>query len=1496
MNTQIRDPEITQNEIEFVKLLSRYFMDFLETDFKKRKWPKRSIKTINSSNLKISIPLYKYPKFIETIHNAIRERFSKAISVDKKEYTFSVPTNVFNLIQQKASQIDSETYLDVLEKIRQKILDLVRTSNNDFVIATSKVEKSLIPILKKEFVVPFVRMVEVPLSKLQHDELMTANRLEEELAQVLFNLIEIPISNIIQQLVLHKNPNILEQIQQNLPIIELKAAIINFFHSLQLGDLTSEIQELKRNKQVLDKQEFYLYFGEINYKTEKFPIFYIPLHISEDNLIEFSSQLYINKKAIEFIAQEYNKEQNQKGYSQIIPERIIYLSNETDLEKKLTILLDGFISFFSLSPNINLLSFQKQTAQGFSCSISNGAYIVLFDKSDEALVNDYEEILDLLSKENPSLICAFSKLIKDFIYTDPTSVLNDLEKEWNTTSIDNKLICKSPIPLNREQRLILNALKQEKCNYVVVKGPPGTGKSHTITAIVCDAILHGKTVLVLSDKKEALDVVEDKIAYTLNKIRPQNQKQQFQNPILRLGKAGSSYSQILNTNTMNQIRQFHQVVEGKKTRIDQEVEHLSEKLKESINKEISVYRNIRMKDLYCLTDLEKELNQQDIPFPLEEFKTPQAIQDLDSIFQHSKAIKQQLESRDAVINLLNFDIKNFSSLEGLDRYFDKLKDLLAVYHRLKEIYSEELACLKNFLQISLIDYELLNSFRARFWDIRVPVFGFLFKQQQVSSLDLEFKKKLHVTPDFCPHKQLNVLQQICDILDFALSLLEEKALTKESYDPISVIRYLLDSEEECFSKLFNLHQSIKQLLVLIHKYPSLGLPDASHISPSLFENNVFANYDEKSKNLLITYLNLKYSIDSAFHELPESRFLSYKETLEKDIIYKMAYQMDGQVLSFYNNHKNKARTLKDIIQTKRKFPKDIFAQLKNAFPCILAGIRDYAEYIPLEPNIFDLIIIDEASQVSIAQAFPALLRAKKVVVLGDEKQFSNVKTSQARTEVNTEYTNRLQQFFTQNISAAPEQVIKLEKFNIKTSILDFLEYISNYSTQLLKHFRGYKELISYSDRFFYQQSLQVMKIRGKSIDDILQFSLVTPTVSDEDTSNTNKAEATFILDKLGELKKAGKKISVGIITPHTDQQKLILQLVELSPDKDFFYSNFHLKVMTFDNCQGEERDLIFYSMVATETRDHLFGVFIKDLSSIDVEVDGKLKAQRLNVGFSRAKEQMHFVISKPLDKFTGSIGEALRYYQNILFHARKEALPEQTDPRSEMEKKILGYLYATDFWQQKHNILEIIPQFNLGKYLAQLDPNCHIPEYRVDFMMFYRPAEGEEQKIIIEYDGFQFHFQHKDLVSAANYEEYYTENDVYRQKVLESYGYKFLRINKFNLGEQPIQTLDSRLKHLVATYEEEVSMLQSNMEKDIEQVQNGEKKVCSKCHNTKPLEDFFDPSLRTQYGRICKACKLSDIKTCPQCGAKMKLRSGKYGPFYGCANYPHCKGIRPYYG
>jgi superfamily II DNA or RNA helicase len=74
-----------------------------------------------------------------------------------------------------------------------------------------------------------------------------------------------------------------------------------------------------------------------------------------------------------------------------------------------------------------------------------------------------------------------------------------------------RLVFDSPLPLVEEQRKILSAIGHSQSRFIAVEGPPGTGKSHTITAIAFHTILSGKSLLVLSDKKEALDVVEAKL-------------------------------------------------------------------------------------------------------------------------------------------------------------------------------------------------------------------------------------------------------------------------------------------------------------------------------------------------------------------------------------------------------------------------------------------------------------------------------------------------------------------------------------------------------------------------------------------------------------------------------------------------------------------------------------------------------------------------------------------------------------------------------------------------------------------------------------------------------------------------------------------------------------------------------------------------------------------------------------------------------------------------
>ena len=148
-----------------------------------------------------------------------------------------------------------------------------------------------------------------------------------------------------------------------------------------------------------------------------------------------------------------------------------------------------------------------------------------------------------------------------------------------------------------------------------------------------------------------------------------------------------------------------------------------------------------------------------------------------------------------------------------------------------------------------------------------------------------------------------------------------------------------------------------------------------------------------------------------------------------------------------------------------------------------------------------------------------------------------------------------------------------------------------------------------------------------------------------------------------------------------------------------------------------------------------------------------------------------------------------------------------------------------------------------------------------------------------------------------------------------SYGYKFLRINKFNIGTNPIETLDNRINSLLAQSSAHSRFL-AGIHETIEGIQNGDIRQCPKCKEIRILDDFRDDTLISGWGKICNQCKetkkserktpsgirvrttrtsvsYSSSKTnCPKCGSRMVPRTGRYGTFWGCSRFPYCKGTR----
>jgi very-short-patch-repair endonuclease len=527
---------------------------------------------------------------------------------------------------------------------------------------------------------------------------------------------------------------------------------------------------------------------------------------------------------------------------------------------------------------------------------------------------------------------------------------------------------------------------------------------------------------------------------------------------------------------------------------------------------------------------------------------------------------------------------------------------------------------------------------------------------------------------------------------------------------------------------------------------------------------------------------------------------------------------------------------------------------------MIASLRDYAEFIPLEKEMFDLVIIDEASQVSISQAFPALIRAKKMVVLGDTNQFGNVKTTNASKQLNVAKFNTVVKEFMsghQNIDAAVN--VKLNGFNIKTSILEFANNITNFKIMLVKHFRSYAEMISFSSKYFYGNQLQPMKIRGVPISDVFEFCEVDTKGLIDKTRNTNADEVKLIISRLEELIKSESKLSVGIITPFRQQQSLLNKNIKENKNSTEFYDKLKLKIMTFDTCQGEERDIIFYSFVACPEKDSLNYIFPRDLEvTDDDEVDGSLKRQRLNVGFSRGKEKLIFVHSKPINEFKSSLKTVLMHYARCMVEGPTTA---DTDQQSYMEPKVLGWLKNTAIKNELGDKMEIIPQFKLGEFLKKLDPSYDHPKYKVDFLL--RIKQGEIlHHIIVEYDGFEHHFDtnKSSEIDKFNWENYLNESNVEREKVLESYGYRMLRINRFNVGNEPVTELNSRinllLEEMLSDDEHEIlTSIKRSSDEALSGIRNGTHKICSKCRIPKPMSSFLDRKTKSGYRRNCNTCK-----------------------------------------
>ena len=1444
----------------WIHAVCSYFRDFLDTDFKKGNAPKRAIRSRDGKGALTGIPLSRYPELYRDVWRILNKPLGRDLSlkitVPRQKYKSRPSANLINVTKSHISTIS----INALKSLGDATKVEARDCRQQFLTEPEKYSDEILnhikTSLKSTVITPLVNRLDKFFENDRSNDDDKNDNLEEELEEILTQQISEPMLSAITSAIADNNFDEIDKlIRDAYDPGPIKQKFLDYFEIYQTSDFFKELTELQSTLKFNDNFQIYIYACATKSGKNSYPLFYFPVEMKlSDSIFTITADphIFINKKAIDFTSGEITKDAGHH-VSCTLPERILYLSEGEDFLTQIQSTLEILSTDLSFSESIDLRVFEGQKIHRSPIEINNSLHFAAFDKSDESILNDYEELLNILDSESDTAK-DFHSLIGNFISSEESESFDrSVDNEWQESSLSERLVYESPVPLNAEQRKIISGLKYKDCRFVAVEGPPGTGKSHTITACVFDAIIKNKNVLILSDKKEALDVVEKKIRDTLKKVKL---NPELQDPILRLGK----HTKILSPGVIAKLKMNLPGLK-KESALNGEIGHKTESIKSTIREIEAKAKGIDIQKIAAIQRNEKQLKSffknAENAFCDPSFVQGICVAKCISDFVGRNNVKNIFDCCEQVVTLENLDV-----LLSLQHKINANKESITI--------TESMRFFRNF---STENLTLLGQLISEYQACRYPLVGFLFTKGKAREIDRKLGSEFECVSAHNAHIHLEKLERAEDEFRAAISDLNLTGIKKSMDMNLALFQYLQNIEiapediESMQSAIKNYRSSIEQNATeqdATDYLKELGI-DGSNIEMFVSRPPDLTNLEK-----LAAHAKDVNEVFDAFKNIPDMDYTEALTQLELLQTQQLVNILDGRVVEFATEKKKAADDIKTIIRKKQKFDKNLFEHLKEAFPVIIAGIRDYAKYMPLEKGIFDLVIIDEASQVSIAQALPAFVRAKKVLVLGDSNQFSNVKTSNASKAMNKDYTNKVLEQFKKEENPNQTMINKIELFDIKTSVLEFVERIANLQIMLLKHFRSYPDLISYSSKFFYAGTLESIKIRGKEIDEVIEFKRVNDENLIELTRNINQPEAEAVIVELEQLSQLDNPPDVCVITPHTEQQRYIYHEVQKRDNSADLIEKLKLRVFTFDTCQGEEADTILYSMVANQNRDRLNYLFAKDMKNFE----NSLRFQRLNVGFSRAKERVCFFHSKPIEKFSGSIGTALSHFKDTLEKAKKFPSPEDTDQKSPMEKKVLQWLQEVILVNELE--IEIIPQFEMGKFLQQLDPTYTHPKYRVDFLLKVRNG-NEVSLIVIEYDGFKEHFENLDEVNALNFEEFMKPSDIERQNTIKRYGYEFLRINRFNVGAKPVETLKERLEEIVGniTAIPETPKLIKEHHEQVQSLASGERKKCSRCKEIKNIENFYDENLKSNYGRVCLDCKNSH-KSKTEKGADGIIKSSDY--------------------
>ena len=530
---------------------------------------------------------------------------------------------------------------------------------------------------------------------------------------------------------------------------------------------------------------------------------------------------------------------------------------------------------------------------------------------------DFDTLLS--SKEiNSTLADLIRNLNLEDFYTDTVPLSDsDIKSKGMETSEKDLYYINS---LNSAQENILTAVNKQ--DSIVVQGPPGTGKSQVITGLISAAVASGKTVLMVSEKKTALDVVYS-----------------------RMGTLSKYCMQIDDTaDKENFYRQMATMISIQPTANTVDLTDVSNRIDMDIGKLASIAN-----DLY---------DPGEFGLPACSLYAMDKWLDLNDKIQYEKFKRYKTRVPASVTDAKYGDLRELHTKFGNESLVNNIREYSTI---------REKNPLIELMKADLSYYELSEM------------------KADLERLDAEVRdlnSKGFLSKLFSKGK---VTRDATDLVNKYFSKYDNKTINTVMSDPAGFMESTDDYEIFCqrasaYRGLSPVEKDYgNSLLMLCNDMKA----DSRTTNDEIYRfvlNDHLQRFDGTHKNILQELHDFDTIVADIDRNINQKRVLTKKlldSVLSNDLKYITASKRRGEIARIVDNKRK---------WSLNKFINHFGFELFKGIRIWLLTPEVVSDIIPMEMGLFDLLIFDEASQMYVEKGVPSIYRAKKVVVAGDHKQ------------------------------------------------------------------------------------------------------------------------------------------------------------------------------------------------------------------------------------------------------------------------------------------------------------------------------------------------------------------------------------------------------------------------------------------------------------------------------------------------------------------------------